>query len=91
MGISTDAAPTLTAFAKENQIKHTLLADFRRQMIPAWDAMVTDQQSPIFSYAKRAYFVVDKQGTVRFMKVMQNPLDLLEASELLAAVKAAGV
>ena len=91
MGISTDAAPTLTAFAKENQIKHTLLADFRRQMIPAWDAMVTDQQSPIFRYAKRAYFVVDKQGTVRFMKVMQNPLDLLEPSELLAAVKAAGV
>ena len=91
MGISTDAAPTLTAFVKENQIKHMLLADFRRQMLPAWDAMVTDQQSPIFRYAKRAYFVVDKQGTVRFMKVMQNPLDLLEASELLAAVKAAGV
>ena len=91
MGVSADAAPTLAAFVKENQIKHMLLADFRRQMLPAWDAMVTDPQSPIVRYAKRAYFVVDKQGTVRFMKVMQNPLDLLEASELLAAVKAAGV
>jgi peroxiredoxin len=89
VGISADAAPTLTAFVKENQIKHLLLSDFRRQMLPAWDAMVTDQQSPIFRYAKRAYFVIDRQGTVRYMKVMQNPLDLLEAKDLLDAVKAA--
>ena len=89
MGVSADATPTLTAFVKENQIKHLLLSDFRRQMLPAWGAMETNEQSPIYRYAKRAYFVIDKNGVVRYEKVMQNPLDLLTADEILAALKSA--
>jgi len=89
VGVSADATPTLTAFVKENQIKHLLLSDFRRQMLPAWGAMETNEQSPIFRYAKRAYFIIDKNGVVRYEKVMQNPLDLLTADEILAALKAA--
>jgi len=89
VGVSADATPTLTAFVKENQIKHLLLSDFRRQMLPAWGAMETNEQSPIFRYAKRAYFIIDKNGVVRYEKVMQNPLDLLTADEILAALKSA--
>jgi peroxiredoxin len=91
VGVSADAAPTLTAFAKQEGVKHTLLGDFRRQMLPAWGVIQTDQSSPLFRYAKRAYFVIDKTGTIRYMKVMENPLDLLSPDELLAAVKSAGV
>jgi peroxiredoxin len=89
VGISADHAATLTAFAKQNNTKHLLLSDFRRAMLPKYDALVTDEKSPIFRYAKRAYFVIDKAGTVRFMKIMDNPLDLLNPDEVLAAVKAA--
>ena len=91
VGMSTDAAPALIAWAKEMQLKHVLLSDFRRQVVPKYDAMVTDDKSPIFRYAKRAYFVIDKNGVVKFIKVMDNPLNLLEATEVLAAVKAAGI
>jgi peroxiredoxin len=91
VGISADHPATLTAFAKQNGTKHVLLGDFRRTVLPQYDAMVTDEKSPIYRYAKRAYFVVDKTGTVKFIKVMDNPLDLLKADEVLAAVKAAGV
>jgi peroxiredoxin len=59
-------------------------------MLPAYSAMVTDEKSPIFRYAKRAYFVLDKNGTVKYVKVMQNPLDLLQPEEVVAAVKASG-
>jgi peroxiredoxin len=90
VGVSADAAPTLAAFAKENQIKHPLLADFRRQMLPAWGVLETNEQSPIYRYAKRAYFIIDKQGTVKYVKVMENPLDLLTPAEILAALKASG-
>jgi peroxiredoxin len=90
VGVSADAAATLKAFAEQNGIKHLLLADFRRQMIPAYGAMVTDQNSPIFRYAKRAFFVIDRQGTVRFMKVMDNALDLLKPEELLQAIRETG-
>jgi len=88
--VSADHQKTLEGFVKANPTKHRLLSDFRRQMLPAYNAVVTDEKSPIFRYAKRAYFVLDKNGTVKYAKVMQNPLDLLNPEEVLAAVKAAG-
>jgi glutaredoxin-dependent peroxiredoxin len=90
LGVSADAAPTLTAFTKENDIHFPLLSDFRRQMLPEYDAMVTDQNSPIYRYAKRAYFILDKQGVVRYMKVQDNPLDLLSPEDALKAMKESG-
>ncbi len=88
--MSADAAPTLKAFTENNNIKHLLLADFRRQMLPEYGVMVTDEKSPIYRYAKRAFFIIDKSGTVRFMKVHDNALDLLKPEELLTALKESG-
>jgi peroxiredoxin len=90
VGVSADAAPTLKAFTENNNIKHLLLADFRRQMLPEYGAMVTDEKSPIYRYAKRAFFVIDRQGTLRFMKIQDNALDLLKPEELLKALKESG-
>jgi peroxiredoxin len=90
VGVSADHAATLEAFAKNNGIKHPLLSDFRRQMLPAWDAMVTDEKSPIYRYAKRAYFILDKNGTVRYVRVQANPLDLLDPEDVLKALKESG-
>lgn len=89
--MSADHPATLVAFAKQENTKHLLVGDFRRAVIPQYGAMVTDEKSPIYRYAKRAYFVIDKNGVVKYIKVMDNPLNLLEPSEVLAAVKAAGV
>jgi len=91
VGVSADHPATLAAFVKQEQLKHLLLADFRRQMLPAYDAVVTDDKSPIFRYAKRAYYVIDRQGVVRYMKIQDNALDLLDPEEVLGALKKAGV
>jgi peroxiredoxin len=90
VGVSTDHVKTLEAFVKQNDVKHLLLSDFRRQALPAWDAIVTDEKSPIFRYSKRAYFVLDRNGTIKYVKVMQNPLNLLTAEEVLKAIKDSG-
>ena len=90
VGVSADHAATLEAFSKQNGIKHLLLSDFRRQMLPAYDAMVTDEKSPIYRYGKRAYFVIDRTGSVRYMKIQDNPLDLLDAGDALRALKESG-
>ncbi len=89
MGVSADHAATLEAFTKQNNLKHLLLSDFRRQMLPAYGALETNEQSPIFRYAKRAYFIIDKQGVVKFVKVNTNALDLLQPEEVLQALKTA--
>ncbi len=88
--MSADAAATLKAFTEANGLKHLLLSDFRRQMLPAYGAMVTDEKSPIYRYAKRAYFVIDRQGIVRFAKIQDNALDLLKPEEVLKALKESG-
>lgn len=88
MGISTDHHLALAAWQKANSSKQLLLSDFRRQMLPEYGAMQMDEKSPVYRYAKRAYFIIDKTGTVKFIKVMDNPLDLLNPDEVLKTVKA---
>lgn len=88
--MSGDHLATLEGWGKQNKINYLLLSDFRRTMLPAYDALVTDEKSPIFRYAKRAYFVIDRNGVVRWVKVQANPLDLLDPAEVLQALKASG-
>ena len=88
--MSADHAATLQAFTDTFKITHPLLSDFRRQMLPAYGAMVTDEKSPIYRYAKRAYFIIDRQGIVRYAKVMDNALDLLKPEDILKALKESG-
>ena len=91
MGISTDHHLALAAWQKAQNSKLLFLSDFRRQMLPAYSAMQTDEKSPVYRYAKRAYFIIDKTGTVKFAKVMDNPLDLLNPDEVLKTVKASAL
>ena len=90
MGVSADHIATLDAFAKQQNLRHVLLSDFRRTMLPAYDAMVTDDKSPIYRYAKRAYFVIDTNGVVKWAKVQENALDLLDPAEVLKALRESG-
>ena len=88
--MSADHPLAIAAFVKDQNVKHLLLGDFRRAVLPQYDALVTDPASPVFRYGKRAYFIIDRQGTVKYMKVMDNPLNILNADEVLEALKTAG-
>ena len=89
--MSADAPGTLAAFKRENHIKHALLADWpARKMLTAYDALVTDPNSLIYRYAKRAYFILDKDGTVKYVKVMEKPTEILSADDVLKAIKDSG-
>ena len=88
--MSADHPATLAAFVKQNGVKHLLLSDFGRKMLPAYGALVTDEASPIYRYAKRAYFVIDRNGIVRYAKIQDNPLDLLNPEDLVRALKESG-
>ncbi len=90
VGVSADIPETLEAFTRTNNIKHLLLSDFDRKMLLTYGALVTDEKSPIYRYAKRAYFILDRRGIVRWAKVQANPLDLLKADEVLKALKSSG-
>ena len=88
--MSADRFETLAAFTKQNNVHHPLLSDFPRKALPALGALVTEEQSPIYRYARRAYFVIDRNGVVKYVKVQASGLDLLDPQEVLNAYKAAG-
>ena len=88
--MSVDFVSALDAYQKQIGIKHPLLSDQRRQMLPAYGAIVTDEKSPIYRYARRAYFIIDKEGTIRWVKIQENPLDLLEPDDVLKALRESG-
>ena len=90
MGVSADPVAKLEDFTKKNQVKHLLLSDVGRTMLPVYGAMVTDQNSPMYRLAKRAYFIVDRHGIVRFVRIQESPLDLLKTEEVLVALKGLG-
>ncbi len=52
--------------------------------------METSEASPIYWYAKRALFIIDRTGTIKFIRVMDNPLDLLSAKEVLQTLRNSG-
>ena len=91
VGVSADHVATLQAFTEANNIHYPLLSDFGRKMLPGYGALVTDETSPIYRYAKRAYFILDNQGIVKYMKIQDNALDILTADEILKALKQSGV
>jgi peroxiredoxin len=91
VGISADHAATLDAFRKQENVHHLLLSDFRRQMLPSYGALEMNEQSPIYRYAKRAYFIIDRNGVVRYKQIQTNPLDLLKAEDVLKALRESGV
>jgi len=51
---------------------------------------VTDESSPVYRYAKRAYFILDRQGIVRSVNVLDNSLNLLVGEEVLKLLKESG-
>lgn len=90
VGVSVDPVAKLEDFTKNNKVKHQLLSDADRKMLPVYGVMVTDQKSPMYRLAKRAYFILNRQGIVRFVRVQTNPLDLLKTEEVLKALKGLG-
>jgi peroxiredoxin len=88
VGVSTDHPLALAAWQKDQSSRQLLLSDFRRQMLPAYGAMNTAEAGPTYRSARRAYFIIEKTGTVKFVKVMDNLLDLLDPAEVLKTVKA---
>jgi len=54
--------------------------DRRETCPPVWDDRC----------AKRAYFILDRNGVVRYARIQANPLDLLKADDVLQALKDSG-
>ena len=75
-GISVDSLHTLAKFKEEQNLNFQLLSDFNKEASEAYGALY-----PVFGYnmkgvSKRAAFVIDKYGIVRYSEVLENASDI---------------
>jgi peroxiredoxin len=80
--ISVDSTPSLKEFRNKLQMKTELLSDFKREISRAYGVLNEER-----FYSNRAYFLIDKEGQVRWSHVEGNNSQRRENSEILAAIK----
>jgi peroxiredoxin len=59
--ISVDSVPTLKEYKAKYQMRQDLLSDFKRDVSRRFGILLDDR-----FHSKRAYFVIDKQGLLRW-------------------------
>jgi peroxiredoxin len=87
LGVSVDVLGALQAFAEKLGLTYPLLSDFSRETVKKYGVMYDDPNSAYFRMAQRAYFVIDKQGIVRYKHIMQDAGHTLDSEEILGTVQ----
>jgi glutaredoxin-dependent peroxiredoxin len=72
LGISVDSLYVLAKYKEEQGLNFTLLSDFNKEVSELYGCLY-----PLFGYnmrgvTKRAAFVIDSQGIVRYAEVLEN-------------------
>jgi len=80
--ISVDATPSLKEFKNKLQMKTELLSDFKRDISRAYGVLNEDR-----FYSNRAYFLIDREGRIRWSHVEANNSERRENPEILAAIE----
>lgn len=76
IGISVDTFFALKKFKEEYKLDSiTLLSDFNKDTIKAYDVVIEDFAFGYHGVAKRSTFVIDKEGVIRFIEVLPSPAD----------------
>ena len=89
LGISVDTFFALKAFANQQHFTFPLLSDFNKQVIREY-GVFNDDMIGLKGIAKRAVFVLDKNGVVRHREVLEDARNEPNYQQVYDVVAAAG-
>ena len=81
--ISVDSIPTLREFKAKEHLAVDLLSDFRREVSRAYGTLLEDK-----FFSRRAYFLVDRDGVLRWSHLETELGQRRDDDELLAQIAA---
>jgi peroxiredoxin len=81
--ISVDSTATLSEFKGKYSMKSDLVSDFKREVSRKYGVLLEDR-----FFSTRAYFLIDKTGTIRWEHVEATPSQKRSNSELFAQIRA---
>jgi len=79
--ISVDSTYTLKEYKAKHGMKVDLLSDFKRDVSRLYGVLLDDR-----FYSNRAYFLLDRDGVIRWAHVEINPSHKREDAEILAEI-----
>ena len=85
LGISVDTFFALKAFATDQGLTFPLLSDFNKEVIQRYGVYNPDMIG-LKGIAKRAVFLIDKQGTIRHREVLEDARNEPDYDTLQAAL-----
>jgi peroxiredoxin len=80
--ISVDSVPTLKEFRAKHGMRVELLSDFRREVARRYGVLLEDR-----FYANRAYFLIGKDGKIKWKHVEDSPRQRRPNSEILERIR----
>ena len=83
--VSVDSVPTLKEFKKMHGMRTELLSDFKREATNAYGVMWQDA-----FFSNRAYFLIDREGIVRWAHVEATPGQKRSTAEILEHIETLG-
>lgn len=91
VGISVDSLYTLAKYKEEQNLNFPLLSDFNKEASTAYGALYEQFGFGMRGVTKRAAFVIDREGIIRYAEVLENAslqpsFDAIK--EILTALKA---
>jgi len=84
-GVSVDTFFTLKAFQDQQKLNFPLLSDFNKQVIRDYGVFNEDMIG-LKGIAKRAVFVIDKDGVVRYREVLEDARNEPDYEKVFAAL-----
>jgi peroxiredoxin len=83
LAISVDSPQTLARFKEDQHLNFTLLSDFNKEVSAAYGALYEVFSVGLRGVSKRAAFVIDREGMIRFAEVLDNAGDIPDFEAIL--------
>jgi glutaredoxin-dependent peroxiredoxin len=87
LGISIDSPQTLHRYKAEHQLNFILLSDFNKEAIRAYDVIYEEFSLGMKGVGKRAVFVIDAEGVIRYIEVLESAGNLPDLQAVQNAVR----
>lgn len=88
VGISVDSPFTLAKYKEEQDYNFDLLSDFNKEVSPEYGAYYEEFVMGLKGVAKRAAFVIDKEGKVAYAEVLDSAGELPDFDKIKDSLKA---
>jgi len=83
LAISVDSTATLAEYKRQHAITAELLSDFKREVSRKYGVLLEDR-----FHSARAYFLIDREGIIRWSHVEAQTGDRRSDAELLEQIEA---